>query len=786
MGLLGNRWGISKPPLGVRVNRGHPLADGLETCLLFNEAGGTRVTDSSGFNSDVSTTISSETWTHNLGGAAITLDGVDDNVIVPVQKAPYGEMSVSAILEVTSLGGGTVNTVLSDSATSGFQLFQYFSVSDFFAFQCGNGIGGFPGATGSIAVPGLGKFHLVGTCSAAGLNIYLDGVLKGTFAGTPYVPSPAQDIWIGRYPPAPAVYFAGRFYDVRVWSRVLRADEVSELYVDPYAMFRTTRRSFVAERVTLYKPTVNMTPIVQVDVSLGTTPEWTDISADVVSDVDISWGIHTSDPKARTAEPGPMKFVLDNSLSSIGGVQGYYSPGHTDALVGWDVGMPIRFIMRHDFFGDRVRWVGTIEEIKVGVGARSQTVSVLASDWLEEAAKSNLRGLDIQVDAQSDTLFTMIVEAAAKQPPGGIQSGSGSDIYPWALDNVQDEKTKVLGALNNLMLSEYGIAHVTAGVAVFEGRRVRGSVGGIRFALDENENIVELNAVNGRDAIINRVQVGIHPRRVDATDTVVLFKLGASIEIPRGTQQEISCPYRDQNQQAQRVGGVDMQTPDAAEGDYLFNSLATGLGMDLTSQLTVNAVYSGNSATLTITNNGPLDGFIPPAGLQLRGRGLYDFEPIIAERLDQDSLDQYGENILSYDMPYQEDPNNGADLALFILSLHKDPRVRAVRVGFVANWSDYEMEQAFNLMISDKVSITAPSAGLAAAQYFVNGFRILARPSGLTMVWLDLAPVDMTEFWRVEIDGHTELDETTVLGYGLFAPGWILNTSELGVGSFLN
>jgi hypothetical protein len=34
--------------------------------------------------------------------------------------------------------------------------------------------------------------------------------------------------------------------------------------------------------------------------------------------------------------------------------------------------------------------------------------------------------------------------------------------------------------------------------------------------------------------------------------------------------------------------------------------------------------------------------------------------------------------------------------------------------------------------------------------------------------------------------GRSELDETTILGYGIFAAGWILDTSTLGTDTFLN
>ena len=527
--------------------------------------------------------------------------------------------------------------------------------------------------------------------------------------------------------------------------------------------------------------TVTIVP--RVEMMFGS--DWVDVSDDVVSQVEAAWGIHGANPKQRIADPGTMRFQLDNSNQNSGGLRGYYTPGHPDARVGFDVKTPVRFVLHNDLLGDKVRWVGTVEAAKPGTGVKDQTVDVSCVDWLEEAARSKLSGLDVQVDIQSDVLFELLVAAADTPPPGGTLVGTGSDVYEYALDNVQDEKTTLIEALNKLLLSEFGLCYVSAGVAVFEGRRLRSGGGSIRLVLDEDDNIIALATVNGRDEVINHVLVSVHPRRVDPTYTV-LFNLGSSLEIVRGTEITISCPYRDQNQQAQRVGGLDMQDPDAGEGDYTFNAAEDGSGKDLTEQLTVTAVFGGNSAAVTIANNGPNDGFVPPNGIKLRGIGLYDFEPVIADRSDSGSITAYGECPLGYDMPYQSDPSNAGDLALFILALNKTASVRAQKVTFVANWSDTEAEQAFHLEVSDRVSVTSAPSGLAAEPYFVNGLRLVAHLSGLVTVQLDLAPTDTAEYWQLEVDGRTELDETTVLGYGLFTAGWILDSSELGSGTFLN
>jgi len=510
---------------------------------------------------------------------------------------------------------------------------------------------------------------------------------------------------------------------------------------------------------------------------------WVDFSTDIVGPVKASWGIHGNTPKDRVADPGELSFEMDNTENNRGGVRGYYSPGGGAALAGFDIGLPVRLVLNHPLYGDKIKWQGTIDQVIPNPGVERPTVQVHCVDWMDEAARAKLKGLAVQTSVQSDALFATLVAAVDRQPPGGTISGTGSDVYPYALDNTQDETSRVLSELQKLVMSEYGIMFVSAGVAVFEGRKRRGGEGSIRFAMDEDEQILGMTVTHARDNVINRCQVSIHPRRRDAAATSVLFNLGSSIEIQRNTSVTINCPYRDPAQVAQRVGGVDMVAP-VVTTDYKFNSAADGSGSDYSAQLTVTPTFGGNSADVTITNNGPNDGHV--WFLQLRGRGLYDFEPVLADLNDADSLATYGENVYGYDMPYQSSPSNAVDLAQFIISLHKDATTRVETVTFMANWDDETVEQAFNAEISDRISVTSGSVGLVADPYFINGVTLELRPEGVVMVTWDLAPVNKAQFWVLDLPGRTELDETTVLGYGLFAVGWVLDSSTLNSNTFLN
>jgi hypothetical protein len=68
----------------------------------------------------------------------------------------------------------------------------------------------------------------------------------------------------------------------------------------------------------------------------------------------------------------------------------------------------------------------------------------------------------------------------------------------------------------------------------------------------------------------------------------------------------------------------------------------------------------------------------------------------------------------------------------------------------------------------------------------INGVALDISLAGAVSCTWYLSPADTSEFWLLEVLGRSELDSTAVLGYGLFAPGWILSSSELGSETFLN
>jgi hypothetical protein len=73
---------------------------------------------------------------------------------------------------------------------------------------------------------------------------------------------------------------------------------------------------------------------------------WKEITSDVLQDNPIRWnyGVRSNKPADKVGQTGVMALELDNSSDNSAGLAGYYSPGHSDCLTGFDIGNYIRAV----------------------------------------------------------------------------------------------------------------------------------------------------------------------------------------------------------------------------------------------------------------------------------------------------------------------------------------------------------------------------------------------------------------------------------------------------------
>jgi hypothetical protein len=484
-------------------------------------------------------------------------------------------------------------------------------------------------------------------------------------------------------------------------------------------------------------------------------PMWQNVTADVRTRDPIQFrhGIDGVEVNDRVASAGELAFTLENEgTENSGGLDGYYSPESANVRTGFRIGTPVRIVF--DYLGTSYfKWYGWITDIIVEPGKNlSRAVRVRAADWIDYAARTTLSNLPVYTDDRADQLMWRLYVNSPREPLA-IHFSKGSDTYPYAFDNTEDEGVLILAELHRLALSEMGFTFMRGDA--WEGGRLRFEARGfrdgspVRWSLGDPQLEALDISDHSLDGIVNRVLVEVHPRRVDAAATTVLFTLQTKPEVKRGAANAITfvAPYRDPaGGSFVRVGGINMVTP-VATTDYTANTQAGGGGTDLTASFAVTyAITPGaNAATVKVQNNhATLDGYLTKC--QLRGKGLYAFEAVVIDVTDLTSINTYGQMTRRLDMAYQQDVNLADSIADAIIANYKDPRSKVRAVRFTAQWDTAAMMHALSREIGDRVSVTETLSGLATSEYFIHAISFEIQPGPAYRVTWRLIPVEQETY----------------------------------------
>jgi hypothetical protein len=505
----------------------------------------------------------------------------------------------------------------------------------------------------------------------------------------------------------------------------------------------------------------------------------TNITSDALlgeADFELSYGVGGAGPLDRVAETGTLIFTLDNSATNSHEAQGAYSPGHTNALAGWDIGNLIE--LRITYGGTTYyKFTGTLSKISPAAGQyQSQAVECVAVDWIDEAAISKVKGVTVQSNKRSDELIKDLVDNAVTVPPKSTDYATGQSTFVTAFDNLLDAQTSVLRALHDCVISELGYLYIKGdttggGVLTFEDRHTRPKTGAAVGSF--NNTMTGLEVDRGRDGIINTAYVVVHPRTTDGS-TSVLYELtttGSTPSIPSNSTITISCPYREASINAYRVAAATIITP-ASGSDWIANSASDGTGTNLTSDVDVSVkTQAANAVDLEITNNNATATAYLTT-LQIRGTAIRDVTDTVMSATDDISMNKYGERDVRIDMKYESNAGEyGNEIANWILNIYKDPRYVVNGFRLASNISDTMMTQSLAREPGDKIVFAEAMTGISTTDsgvevgYFINGVRMrIGAGDIITTEWV-LAPATATQAWVLDQVGSSELGLTTNLGF---------------------
>ena len=524
------------------------------------------------------------------------------------------------------------------------------------------------------------------------------------------------------------------------------------------------------------------------EVFIGSS--WVDLSSYVVDAIDIDGGIMGNSPTDKMAYIGGTRFTLNNN-------SGIFTPNTIDTLSGWKKGIKVRHVIYFEGV-PYVIFVGKIKKIGLPYTVEEDSlVPVSTVDWLDDASNHNVTLQGIETDITTGAAAQILLDASPVQPEG-IEIDIGSDtISAFFTDTDKDSTT--YSELGKLALTEFAFVYLKEDrllgrVLKVESRQSRVSVEPTsivasktnsprlrlqngKFLKLQNDAIFLLNKsiqpifdnMTGMDTefgenLINHITVTNNKPRVD-TSLQVLFNLDEPIRINAGqTLPDLKVSYKDPTGGSGRVNGKDMQ-PAASGTDYAMFANQNGTGTNLTANLTFTVEYGSSGAVYrSPTNTGGTDGWITK--LQARGYGVYSENPIELFLEDQPSIEEFGLSVMSIDNAYQSNMSVSETIATTTLGQNKDNRVVPTKIKLIANLNSQLMIAYLMLGVGNLIQVKQDKHQIND-NFFIQSKKSRIHQGGVIEFEFGLVDALFANetYWELDIDGKSELEETTFISF---------------------
>ena len=505
-------------------------------------------------------------------------------------------------------------------------------------------------------------------------------------------------------------------------------------------------------------------------VEMEFTPSvWTDVSKDVhfAFGLRLAYGVRDPSPRIVVAATGFMSWWMKNGTNTSAKLQGLYSPNHVNVRAGFGFGTGVRLLIT--FAGiTYYKFRGKLTEIDPVPGLRrEQRTRCVATDWIDDLAVFRLRDVGIQLNKRPDELLTTIINSMpADSQPIAQSLDVGLDTYATAFYDLGPSTFGRTIAVK-VVRSELGmlavIGDTTEGGLLRFFNRHHFAKQTSAVTLDDTMNGVTVPTT--LDLTFNRLLTKIHPTRIDAAATTVVWSMSVQ---PSSIQQVVIAgeakifwgTFFNPANENQLIGVTEGEAPDPLEPDFQMNATQGGGGADLTGSFTVVATFFATTVKFTVTNNGTVDGFITL--LQVRGKGIFNVSPLSYEAV---SVQDYGQRTLRMDMPYQDDPIVGQGVADYLESIWSVFSNQITTVLLSANKSDVLMTQSLAREPGDRVTISETVTGLSLVPSIVRGVEMMIKPGNLIKTMWHVSPAAAVDFWILDDPVASLLGISTVLGY---------------------
>lgn len=513
---------------------------------------------------------------------------------------------------------------------------------------------------------------------------------------------------------------------------------------------------------------------------------WTSFGSDVDRDAGVTWsrGRLTGEPIGWLARTGILDFSINNSACNQDGLQGRYSPGHTNLLPGFDLDIRVRLVVSvgdgwceadwSDEWAEsayfKVLWTGRIVSIEPDAGQyRLRRCRVVAHDWIDKLARQKAPCLDVEQGISEHDAVEAVLALMSVSPAATIVQ-EGPDAYDFAFDLPRSAVGGPRQELARIAESSMGVGYLLGDETfTWEPRNVQRAVDATLSSTDADliESDIdaddELRAPTLRDARINAVEVEMTPRETGGS-AEVLWEATQVLGFPPG-ETVFRSPFTTADESLP-AGGINLSNPMSGT-DYIFNSERDGSGTDVTASVDVTVSFCGGYVEWTLDNNTSAQAYAVDDGtgpgsqgdplLRVQGTAVLSKDPMVFRAEDAADIAANGENVLTRVMPYQSRHEVAQAFATHLLTVYGTSRPAVGRVPVLLKPTDESRtETLLGLDISSLVSVTETMTALDGSQkYWINGERGELRGDDLLKRAFYIAPADQGPSIQFDADHLT-------------------------------
>jgi hypothetical protein len=471
-----------------------------------------------------------------------------------------------------------------------------------------------------------------------------------------------------------------------------------------------------------------------VNVSIQVDTVYTNITPDVIGDIQIKRGFTDSAPSTRVAAPGSCVFMLRNGSNAING-EGTYSKDSVNHLAEFKRGAHIVVdipITQTDYSTGR-KFEGWVESIEVD--NKYKRVTVNCYDWLYYGGLKRLPYVTTALN--KDAYYAVDYIKDNLIPDGGTVHPYGNFTTFQTIFDIADDTKTAIKEINQLVSSELGYFYIgrekenntnhwyyaqDANALILEAKDYRATdyttteivipaeFSDLFTTEDDEDSLIteddynlvvldyeeaaledsftDVKAKEG-ELIYNKVNGSIIGRRYVDIYTPI-WKLDVTNQTYRLNPYEqiaITASYYntdfDAGDSPERVYSADVLTP-VATTDYTANTAADGSGSDMTAELDVSIAKALTYSKLYLHNS---SGIYPIyiTFFRIRGKPIYISagSGVIAE--DTDSQDEFGLKEINLDLPYMGDVIQAYDYLTQFITFYKENRFVPTEVTFYPN-----------------------------------------------------------------------------------------------------